>query len=400
MEREDFIALLSPEGQALLAKVAKVDAKADVVSLVSKLRAEGHNPLLVAAVLTQAKLRRRAQAKFGEFADRMIFTEPGLEQASRLSVAALHAGRFRAAGITDVADLGCGIGAESLALASLDIQVHAREIDEVTAAVATYNLAPFDNAEVQQADVTEINLDAFGGLFFDPARRELGGPARERAARKFDPMAFSPSFDFVMQAAAKKPTGVKFGPGHPHDGIPDEAEAQWVSVGGDLVELGLWFGAVARPGVKRAALLLTADGKHEITSDSTKRQDAELGPLQEFVYEPDNAVVRSHLIGQLAEQIGATIFAPEIAYLTADQQISSPWLKGYRVLDEMAFDRKKLKAYLKERSIGTLEIKKRGSDIVPEQLRKELAPKGKGAATLIVTRVGDAHRVLICESLK
>ena len=400
MEREDFIALLSPEGQALLAKVAKVDAKADVVSLVSKLRAEGHNPLLVAAVLTQAKLRRRAQSKFGEFADRMIFTEPGLEQASRLSVAALHAGRFRAAGITDVADLGCGIGAESLALASLDILVHAREIDEVTAAVATYNLAPFDNAEVQQADVTEINLDAFGGLFFDPARRELGGPARERAARKFDPMAFSPSFDFVMQAAAKKPTGVKFGPGHPHEGIPDEAEAQWVSVGGDLVELGLWFGSVARPGVKRSALLLTADGKHEITSDSTKRQDAELGSLQEFVYEPDNAVVRSHLIGQLAEQIGATIFAPEIAYLTTAQQISSPWLKGYRVLDEMAFDRKKLKAYLKERSIGTLEIKKRGSDIVPEQLRKELAPKGKGAATLIVTRVGDAHRVLICESLK
>ncbi len=400
MEREDFIALLSPEGQELLAKVAKVDAKADVVSLVSKLRAEGHNPLLVAAVLTQAKLRRRAQAKFGEFAERMIFTEPGLEQASRLSVAALHAGRFRSAGITDVADLGCGIGAESLALASLDIRVHAREIDEVTAAVATYNLAPFDNAEVQQADVTEINLDAFGGLFFDPARRELGGPARERAARKFDPMAFSPSFDFVMQAAAKKPTGVKFGPGHPHDGIPDEAEAQWVSVGGDLVELGLWFGAVARQGVKRSALLLAADGKHEISSDSTKRQDAELGSLQEFVYEPDNAVVRSHLIGQLAEQIGAKIFAPEIAYLTAATKIESPWLKGYRVLDEMAFDRKKLKAYLKERSIGTLEIKKRGSDIVPEQLRKELAPKGKGAATLIVTRVGDAHRVLICESLK
>ena len=400
MEREDFIALLSPEGQALLAKVAKVDAKADVVSLVSKLRAEGHNPLLVAAVLTQAKLRRRAQSKFGEFADRMIFTEPGLEQASRLSVAALHAGRFRSAGITDVADLGCGIGAESLALASLDIQVHAREIDEVTAAVATYNLAPFDNAEVQQADVTEINLDAFGGLFFYPERRELGGPARERGALKFDPIAFSPSFDFVMQAAAKKPTGVKFGPGHPHEGIPDEAEAQWVSVGGDLVELGLWFGAVARPGVKRSALLLAADGKHEITSDSTERQDAELGSLQEFVYEPDNAVVRSHLIGQLAEQIEAHLFAPEIAYLTANKKIESPWLKGYEVLDNLVFDRKKLKAYLRERNIGTLEIKKRGSDIVPEQLRKELAPKGKGAATLIVTRVGDAHRVLICESLK
>jgi hypothetical protein len=400
MERQDFIRLLSPEGQELLAKVGPLEAKADVVKLVSQLRSAGHDAGLVAAVLTQAKLRRRAVAKFGPFAERMIFTEPGLEQASRLSVAALHANRFRQAGITNVADLGCGIGAESMALASLDIEVKAFEIDEVTAAVATYNLSPFENAFVEQADVTELDLSKFDGLFFDPARRELGGPARERASRKFDPAAFSPTFDFVMAAAAKKPTGVKFGPGHPHEGIPDDAEAQWVSVDGDLVELGLWFGAVARPGVKRSALLINGSTKHEIISHSTERMDAPIGELGEFVYEPDNSVVRSHLIGQLAEQIKAKLFAPEIAYLTSDQKIDSPWLKGYRVIDNLVFDRKKLKAYLREKGIGVLEIKKRGSDIVPEQLRKELALKGEGAATLIITRVGDAHRALLCEALK
>ncbi len=399
MERQDFIRLLSPEGQALLAKVGPLEAKADVVKLVSSLRSEGHDAGLVAAVLTQAKLRRRAAAKFGPFAERMIFTEAGLEQASRLSVAALHANRFRQAGIDNVADLGCGIGAESMAMASLDINVKAFEIDEVTAAVATYNLAPFENAFVEQADVTELDLSKFDGLFFDPARRELGGPARERAARKFDPAAFSPTFDFVMDAASKKPTGVKFGPGHPHEGIPANAEAQWVSVDGDLVELGLWFGAVARPDVKRAALLINGTTRHEIVSHSAERMDAPVGELSGYVYEPDNAVVRSHLIGQLAEQIQAHLFAPEIAYLTSDQQISSPWLKGYKVLDNLVFDRKKLKAYLRERGIGVLEIKKRGSDIVPEQLRKELALKGEGAATLIVTRVGDAHRVLVCKTL-
>lgn len=399
MERQDFVALLSPEGQAILAKIGPLDAKADVLKLVSSLRAEGHDPALVAAVLTQAKLRRRAAAKFGPFADRMIFTEPGLEQASRLSVAALHANRFRQAGIHQVADLGCGIGAESMAMASLDIDVKAFEIDEVTAAVATYNLAPFENAFVEQADVTTLDLTKFGGLFFDPARRELGGPSRERAARKFDPAAYSPTFDFVVEAAGKKPTGVKFGPGHPHEGIPDEAEAQWVSVDGDLVELGLWFGSVARPDVKRAALLIIGNSRFEITSKSAERQDAPIGVLSDFVYEPDNSVVRSHLIGQLAEQIDATLFAPEIAYLTSAMPIESPWLKGYRVLDNLVFDRKKLKAYLRERNIGTLEIKKRGSDIVPEQLRKELAPKGEGAATLIVTRVGDAHRVLVAEAI-
>lgn len=400
MERQDFINLLSPEGQALLAQVGPLEAKADVVKLVSSLRAQGHDAGLVAAVLTQAKLRRRAAGKFGPFAERMIFTEAGLEQASRLNVAALHANRFRQAGIDTVADLGCGIGAESMAMASLDIDVKAFEVDEVTAAVATYNLSPFENAFVEQADVTTLDLSKFDGLFFDPARRELGGPARERAARKFDPAAFSPTFDFVMEAAAKKPTGVKFGPGHPHEGIPENAEAQWVSVDGDLVELGLWFGAVARPDVKRAALLINGNTRHEIVSHSAERMDAQIGELSKYVYEPDNSVVRSHLIGQLAEQIQAHLFAPEIAYLTSDEKISSPWLKGYEVLDNLVFDRKKLKAYLRERGIGVLEIKKRGSDIVPEQLRKELALKGEGAATLIVTRVGDAHRALVCKALK
>jgi len=400
MNREDFVGLLSPQGQALLAKVGPLDAKADVVRLVSQLRAEGHSPGLVASVLSQAKLRRRGATKFGPFAEHMLFTEPGLEQASRLTAAALHADRFRQAGIKQVADLGCGIGAEAMAMASLELEVRAFEIDELTAAVATYNLAAFENAFVDQADVTELDLSQFEALFFDPARRDLDGPARAKAIRKFDPAMFSPSFDFVLEAARTKPTGIKFGPGHPHEGIPDDAEAQWVSFDGDLVELGLWFGAVARPEVKRSALLIANGTRFELTSDSTERVDAPIGELGAFIYEPDNSVIRSHLLGNLAIELGATIFAPEIAYLTSTEQIVSPWLKSYRLLDEMAFDRKKLKAYLRERNIGTLEIKKRGSDIVPEELRKELAPKGEGAATLIVTRVGDAHRVLICEPLK
>ena len=94
MEREDFIRLADGAGQALLAQIDYSSAT-DVVALVSKLRSQGHDPATVAAVLTQAKLRKRAVAKFGEFASQMLFTEAGLEQASRLKVAAIHAGRFR-----------------------------------------------------------------------------------------------------------------------------------------------------------------------------------------------------------------------------------------------------------------------------------------------------------------
>ncbi|MEY4553842.1 MAG: hypothetical protein RL197_269 [Actinomycetota bacterium] len=393
----DFVKLLSPEGQALLAKVA-IDTKLDVVKSVSRLRAQGHDAGLVAAVLTQAKLRARGATKFGEFAKSMFFTEDGLEQSSRLQVAALHAGRFRTNGIRQVADLGCGIGSEALAFAAVDLNVVAVELDEVTAACATYNLAPFENAKVLNQDVTAIDLTEFESQFFDPARRELG-TGRERAARKYDPAQFSPNFDWILAQARARPTGIKLGPGHPHEAIPDDCEAQWVSDHGDLVELTLWFGSLARPGVARSALLIAGGTRHELQSANRNPAHASLREVGKFIYEPDNSVVRSHLIGVLAEQLDLGLIAPEIAYLTSDEAVESPWLRGFKVLETMAFDRKKLKARLQELGIGVLEIKKRGSDIVPEVLRKELQLKGKRAATLIVTRVGDSHRALLCEAI-
>ena len=393
----DFVKLLSPEGQSLLAEVA-IDTKTDVVKTVSRLRALGHDAGLVATVLTQAKLRARAKAKFGEFANSMFFTEDGLEQASRLQVAALHAGRFRTAGIKEVADLGCGIGAESLALAAIDLNVVAVELDEVTAACATYNLAPFDNARVESGDVTNLDLTGFESQFFDPARRELG-TGRQKATRKFDPTQFSPNFDWILSEAGKRPTGIKLGPGHPHEAIPEGCEAQWISDHGDLVELTLWFGSLARPGVARSALLITDGASFELQSSEPNPAHAELREIGEYIYEPDNAVVRSHLIGVLADSLNLGLIAPEIAYLTGDSLLESPWLRGFRVLETIAFDRKKLKARLQELGIGILEIKKRGSDVVPEVLRKELQLKGKRAATLIITRVGDSHRALICEAV-
>jgi|LakMenEpi05May12_1017382.scaffolds.fasta_scaffold04907_2 SAM-dependent methyltransferase len=399
MDRTGFMSLISPQGQALLAEVGEIDSKADMVKVVSKLRGKGHSAELVATVLTQVKLRRRAKAKFGEFAPTMFFTEEGLEQASRLKVAAIHAGRFRNHGLKRIADLGCGIGAESLAIASLDMEVTAFEIDEVTAALATYNLASFENVKVEQADVTTINLDNFDGLFIDPARRDLKDSKTNINKRKYDINDFSPSFDFVLEAARTKPTIVKLGPGLDHKDIPDDAEAVWVSDDGDLVELTLYFGILRRPEVKRAALLLSPNGTFEITSSEAERLDAPLGELGRYLYEPDASIIRSHLVGNLAISLELNIFSNEIAYLSSDEEVHSPWLKGYEVLENLVFDRKKLKAYLREKNIGVLEIKKRGADITPEQLRRELDPKGTESATLIVTRVDGAHRVLIVRAL-
>jgi hypothetical protein len=298
-----------------------------------------------------------------------------------------------------VADLGCGIGAEAMSFAALDLQVDAYELDPVTAAVATYNLAPFENAQVFAQDVTELDLYAFEGLFFDPARREAGSSAKTRGTRKFNPKEFSPALDWVFERIGSHPAGIKLGPGHPHDGIPENAEAQWVSVDGDLVECSLWFNQLARAEVRRSALLIRSSERFELTSITAEFAPADVGPLGDYLYEPDNAVIRSHLIGLLAEQTNTNLISQEIAYLSGDELVDSPWLRGYKILDDLAFDRKNLRTYLRERNVGTLEIKKRGSDVIPEQLRKELKPKGDNSLTLIVTRIGDAHRVLIAEPL-
>jgi hypothetical protein len=398
MEREDFVRLAGSAGQALLAQIDYSSAT-DVLALVAKLRSDGHDPATVAAVLTQAKLRKRGQAKFGEFASQMLFTEAGLEQASRLRVAALHAGRFRSAAIKQVADLGCGIGAESMAFASLGIDVRAFELDEVTAAVATYNLALFENVKVEIADVEQLDLSQFEALFFDPARRELHGPKKATTQRHFDPANYSPNYNFCIENAKTKPSGIKLGPGHDKKQIPEGTEAQWVSVDGDLVEMSLWFGKVARDNVARSALLIKGDFKDEINSPNSISASAPLAKLGRYVYEPDNSLIRSGLIAEFSEPVGLTLIAPDIAYLSSDTRIHSPWMKGYEVIDDLVFDRKKLKAYVRENNIGILEIKKRGSDVSPEELRKQLAPKGEGAATLIVTRVGDAHRVLVAQPI-
>jgi len=389
MEISELVELLSPEGLRLLDSLPPYETSHDALKSVADLRKAGHSPARVAAVLSQSRLRARAASKFGPFAERMLFTEAGLEQATRLKVAALHAGRFQRAGLTSIADLGCGIGADALAIAALDIAVMAVEKDEVTAALAAFNLAPWSNARVEHADATEVDLAGIDGIYLDPARRD-------GARRLNNPSDWTPSLDFAFDLASRYPTGIKLGPGIDRDLIPEDAEAQWVSVDHDVVELGLWFGALARPGIRRAALVITAAGSFELTA-AEDSEDAEVGALGEYIYEPDGSVIRARLIGDLARQLDARMLSDSIAYLTSDTAVATPFATCFKVIDSFPYDEKRLKKELATRGIGTLEIKKRGIDVDPAQLRKKLSLKGKASATVILTRVAGRHTALLCE---
>jgi hypothetical protein len=393
MEISELTALLTPEGLRLLDEVGAIASAAEVAGAVSKLRAAGHSPDLVSAVVGQAHLRTKAEPKFGGFAERMLFTRAGLEQATRLGVAARHAGRMRRAGISRVADLGCGIGGDSLAFAGAGLSVVAVDADEVTAAIAAYNLAPFGaDATVQHGTAETTDLAGVDAVWLDPARRTTG----HSETRRVTASDYSPSLDWAFALAERVPCGIKLGPGHDRDTLPADVEAQWVSADGSVVELVLWSGALARDGVRRAALVIRGEESHELTAGADA-EDAGVRALGAFVHEPDGAVIRARLIGDVARSLDAGMLDAKIAYLTGDAALTSPFVQSFRVREVMAANPKAISTALRAGDIGTIEIKKRGMDIDPAAFRKKLTLKGSQAATLILTRVGDRRMAILAD---
>ena len=175
MDLDAVTKLVSGEGWGLLQSLPPYD-ESTALSLGDGLRAAVFDADLVAAAMTQSRLRAKGHEKFGEFADGMLFTADGLEQATRLEIAARHAQRFRWAVIRQVFDLGCGIGADAMAIAGLDLKVTAVDADEVTATLAGVNLRhwPGASAFIGTAEGTQLPSGEGArhtGAWLDPARR-------------------------------------------------------------------------------------------------------------------------------------------------------------------------------------------------------------------------------------
>jgi hypothetical protein len=412
MDLAGLATLLTPEGWALLEALPPYD-ESTAIRLGEHLSEQGHDPVTVAAALTQSRLRRRGAAKFGTFAAGMLFTPDGLEQATRLEVAARHAQRYVSAGIDRVLDLGCGIGSDSMAFASFEREVVGVEQDDLTAAVATVNLRHWPGAVVQAGDVTTMDLTELGaytagtGVWLDPGRRTPGRSTASGATRRVsDPEAFAPPWSFVRELAAKVPaTGVKLPPGIAHRHLPDPTaetvEAQWVSIGGEAVECSVWWGSLAREGVGRSALVLGGEGAAELREHpggaAGRLETAAPGAVRpgSWLHEPDPAVVAAGLVPRLADELGAQGLAKGPTYLVTGTATTTPFARSYAIEDVLPFQLKALRAYLRGRDIGRLTIKKRGVAVEPDQLRRQLRPTGAAEATIAIARVGGQQTVLV-----
>ena len=381
--------LLTPDGQDALDAAGSVLDDGPLVAG-QKLRAAGIDPDLAAAALTQAALRRQAVPKFGSDAAVMYFTRAGLEQATRAVVARRRAARIAAAGAERVVDLGCGLGADAIALARAGLQVRAVERDETTAAFARANARALGlDLEVHCGSAEDEDLSDVDTVFCDPARR--------RADRRvFDPASFSPSWSFVVGLADRVArTVLKLAPGLDHALIPDPAEAEWVSVDGALVEATLWFGFPHR--AQRRATVLRGGEENFLTGTGTS--GATVTGVGRYVYDPDPAVVRSHLVAEFAATVDGGLADEHLAYVFASTGRSTPYGRGFEVVEELPFARKQLRAALRDRGIGRLEIRKRGVAVEPDELRRDLRLSGPGSATLVLLRLGQTPRALLCRPL-
>lgn len=370
--------ILSDDG-ALALEMAAAEADPDSLGAAERMRRR-FPPELAAAALTQVALRRRARGKL-PMADRMFFTPDGLEQTTRWVVAQWRAALFKEAGVTELWDLGCGLGVDAMAFAQAGLRVHAVEADPTTAAFATANLRELD-ARVVEGRAEDVEVPSGAGIFLDPARRTTRG-------RTWDVNQFTPPWSLVENhLRGDWRTAVKLGPGLPKELIPEHVAAAWVSVDGDVVEASLWNFLEAGP----RAVVMRSGMVHTLRSGA---DPLPVGSLGDWVHEPDNAVIRAGLVAEAAP--AARLLAPGVAYVTSDAPIASPFVTDFRVLEVLDYDLPILKRWVKTHRIGSLEIKRRAIDVDPAALRKQLKPRGDGSATLLLARTVDGARACVVE---
>lgn len=417
MTLQDVEALTSPAGRDLLAALPPYAAD-DALRLGESLRAQGHDPGLIALALTQSRLRARAN-KLGDRATELLLTPDGLEQATRPALAARHAARFVAAGVERILDLGCGLGLDALAFVDAGLEVTAVEADPATASLAAHNLAGHPGARVVRGTAEQVvaglsatdthadtDTDARLGVWFDPARRTPGRTdATGRTRRVFALDQISPPWEFVLATAASvAATGAKLSPGFPHARVPDGAEAEWVSYDGEVLECALWWGPLATsPG--RVATVIGRDGvAHRIVEADAGRDTGrdtgagsgfDAGPpvAGSFLYDPDRAVVRAGLVGVLAALTGGRELGPDAGYVVSGQRVDVPWARRFVVLETLPATPKAIRVWARAAGVGRLTLKKRGSALDPDRLRRSLKLDGSGAEGIVVL-TSDAGRQL------
>jgi hypothetical protein len=384
MNLAEFRSLLSPAGQDALHTAEAFEPREEdylrcFQELCRSMPAELARPALEIAIQ-----RRLARVKY-PFADQLYFTREALEQASAWDVATYRAGRL--SGYNRLLDLGCSVGADTLALAQSTPEpapVFAADLDPLRLAMAQANLA----ARGQEQRAHFLNLDLRDPLplkrldraaaFFDPARRR--GGRRIHSVNDYQP-PLETALDWLADIPA---LAIKVSPGVDLAQLePYDAEVEFISLSGELKEATLWFGSLKT--ISRRATLLP--GGHTLTGDAGRSPTLPVCEPAAWIYEPDPAVLRAGLVTELGMQLSAAQLDPDIAYLTGEQAVQTPFARCWAIEAWLPFSLKSLRLYLRAQGVGRVTIKKRGSPLQPESLIRDLRLQGDQERVVFLTHL-------------
>ena len=338
------------------------------------------------AAFALIQLRLRARDKF-TLAHCMFFDREGLEMASRQEIARYRAGRLRHCGT--IMDLCCGIGGDLLELGAQS-RVRAVDQDRVRLEMARMNagVAGLGAVDFIQADVRDVKPRA-DAVFIDPSRRLAGRRVRTSEAYS-PPLSHVEAIRRCVEAVA-----IKVAPGIREQEIPPDCEIEFISAAGQCREAVLYFGPLVT--ARRRATILP--GCH--TLEDAPGGEIPVGEPGAFIYDPDPAVVRSHLLDPLSRQLDAWKLDPQVAYLSSDTCTLTPFARTYQVLECLPFKLKRLRELLLSQGFFPAEIKKRRFPIEPPQLQQRLKIRsGEQPVTLIATRIRDRPVVAICKRVR
>jgi len=327
-------------------------------------------------------LRRRAAAKLAELpgTSRWLFTDEALQQASAAPVARHRAHRIAAAAPGAVVhDVTCSVGTELAALSELFDRVLGSDLDPVRLAMARHNLGNDVDGVVRADALAPVSRDTV--VLADPGRRGGG-------RRRFDPADYQPALDRLLEVYRDRHMVVKTAPGIDfekirHLGFAGEIEV--TSWRASVREACLWSPGLAGPGVRRRAMIL--DRGEQITD--AEPDDCDVRPAGRWLIDPDGAVVRAGLVRQYGARHGLWQLDPDIAYLSGDELPDG--VRGFEVLETLAYSEKRLRQVLTARDCGALEILVRGVRDVqadPDGLRRRLRLRGSQALSVVITRIG------------
>jgi hypothetical protein len=187
-------------------------------------------------------------------------------------------------------------------------------------------------------------------------------------------------------------TAVKISPGVDYDELPEDAEVEIISLNGEVKEAVLWFGDL-QSGLSRRATLLPQG--HTLTNADLPAAAILTSEPLAYLYEPDKAIIRAHLVEALAQQLDAFKLSNDIAYLTAPTNIPTPFARCFAIEASFPFQLKRLRHYLRQNDIGQVTVKKRGSPLEPDSLRRQLRLKGSQHRLIFLTQVKGETAVLI-----